>query len=155
MLSDTQCEVIKLKVARETDIPFLKESFEKKIIEKVIETVNPYLEPSMRAMCDSPYVDCLKIALREDIQSDEKRKLISHILRPVLADPLATSMNGILDVALVPEEVEQKVLEGVCRKIIDEFVEWTLGEIDETFSRRLQELRLAASAEEPREAEEE
>lgn len=141
MLSDRQCELVKLKVNESTDIPLLKESTEERIIEKVLEIVNPNLEPSLRSFCPDPYVDCLKIALQEGISSREKRKRISSILHEVMAKPLGEKVAGMIDVAMLPEYLEEKVLEGVCKKIVDEFVEWTVGEIDERFESRLQESR--------------
>lgn len=141
MLSERQCELVKLKVNAETDIPFLQESHEEKVIDKVLDIVNPKLEPAFRALCPKPYVDCLKIALAEGVPIEEKREKISAIMRVTLAEPLALSMAGSLDVSLVPEFMEERILGLVCRKIVDEFIEWTVGEIDERMNSRLEESR--------------
>lgn len=141
MLSEAQKELVTLKVNAETDLPLLSESTEERVIEKILDVVNDKLEPSLRAMCPEPYVDCLKIALAEGVPVTEKRAAISEILNPVLAQPLAVNMAGMVDVALVPEHLEERVMSVVCRKIIDEFVEWTVGEIDERLSERLQQSR--------------
>lgn len=155
MLTERQCELVTLKVNKETDIPFLKESMEEKIIEKVIEVVNSNLEPSLRSFCPTPYVDCLQIALREGIPVIEKRRQISEIMHEALAKPLGEKMAGLIDVALVPESMEEKVLGTVCKKIVDEFVEWTVGEIDERFETRLEQSRDIDFGNNPAEPEEE
>lgn len=130
-----------LKVNETTDLPFLKESAEEKIIEKVLSIVNPNIEPSLRSFCPDPYVDCLKIALQEGISGREKRKRICEILEEVLSKPLGERVAGMIDISFLPEYMEEKVLQGVCKKIVEEFVEWTVGEIDETFEKRLQQSR--------------
>lgn len=141
MLSENQRELISLKVNETTDIPFLNESAEDRIIDKVLERLNPYLEPSLRALCPDPYVNCLKIALQEDISSEEKRHQIGSILHPTLAEPLSKKMAGLVDISLVPESMEEQILSVVCRKIVDEFVEWTVGTINERFEQRLENTR--------------
>lgn len=150
MLSEKQRELIALKVNEDMDIPFFGESTEGRIIDKVIDTVDPHLEPAMRVLCPAPYVDCLKIALEEGSSVEDKRRRICEIMRPTLAEPLAREMAGVIDVAMVPENMEERVLEVVTRKIVEEFVEWTVGEIDERLSQRLESSRefAAASAEE-------
>lgn len=146
MLSENQRELISLKVNETTDIPFLNEATEDRIIDKVLERLNPYLEPSLRALCPDPYVNCLKIALQEGISSEEKRRQIGAILHPTLAEPLSKKMAGLVDISLVPESMEEKILAVVCRKIVDEFVEWTVGQINERFEQRLENTREFAAA---------
>lgn len=141
MLSERQCELVSLKVNEETDVPFLHESAEEKIIDKVLDIVNPNIEPSLRQFCPDPYVDCLKIALQDGLPSREKRKKICEILDDVLAKPLGDRVAGMIDISFLPERLEEKILQGVCKKIVEEFVEWTVGEIDETFEKRLQRTR--------------
>lgn len=126
MLSDAQCEVVKNRINADTDIPFLREETEGKIIDKVIDTLNPKIEPALRAICPKPYVDCLKLALDENIPVQEKRKQISRILRGELEQPLAQHLSGSMDVALIPEDVEEALMRQVAEKVIEEFVEWTV-----------------------------
>lgn len=142
MLSPGQCETIKNRVNAEADIPFLHEEAEGQIIAKVIDTLNPKMEPALRAICPAPYVDCLKLALQEGVPAADKRAAISRILRAELEEPLARELAGSVDVALVPEHVEHQLMRVVAQKTVDEFVEWTVGEIDDRM-----ETRLAASRE--------
>lgn len=144
MLSENQKEVIKNRINAETDIPFLRESTEDKIIRSVIETLNPHVEPALRQICPSPYVDCIKIALTEGIPTEQRRQQISAILREQLVDPLADQLNGKLDMALIPENMELRILEVFAKKIVDEFVEWTVAEIDERMGLSLTASREAA-----------
>lgn len=144
MLSENQKELIKLKVNESTDIPILNEDSEGRVIDKVIDRLSPHLEPSLLAICPAPYVQCIKIALQEGVSSDEKRRMISEILKPVLAIPLAKQMAGIVDIALLPEYMEESILSVICVKIVNEFVEWTVGEVNERFAQRLEHTREVA-----------
>lgn len=141
MLSERQCEVIVNRVNKDTDIPFLRESSEEKVIGKVVETLNEHLEPALRVICPRPYVECIKIALTEGVPIEERREKIARILDSELSAPLAREMNGKLDVDLIPESVEQRILDVCCKKIVEEMVEWTVGEIDDRLSERLEDSR--------------
>ncbi|CAN8067948.1 unnamed protein product [Agarophyton chilense] len=145
MLSDNQKEVIRNRVNAQTDIPFLRESTESALIDTVIDTLNPHIEPSLRQICPAPYVDCIKIALTESIPIEQRREQISIILQQQLVLPLASQLNGKLDVSLIPESVEQKLLTVLSSKIIDEFVQWTVAEIDERMQTSLVQSRDAAA----------
>lgn len=137
MLSENQKEIVINQVNAETDIPFMRESTESRIISKIVETLNPHIEPSLRSLCPAPYVDCLKLALQEGVPIEEKRLQISEILRGELAEPLADKLAGVLDVAMVPEEYEGRILAVVTQKLVEEMVEWCVGEIDERTGERL------------------
>lgn len=141
MLSENQCEVVKNRVNADADIPFLSEETEGKIIDKIIDKINPRIEPALRLICPAPYVDCLKIALAEGVDTAEKRRHICTILNGQLAEPLGTELSRSLDVGMVPEHVEQSVMEIVSKKIIEEMVEWTVAEIDERMAESLQASR--------------
>lgn len=144
MLSEAMCEVVKNRVNAETDIPLVREETEGKLIEKVLDVLNPKLEPALRAICPDPYVDCLKIALQEGVPTEQKRGQISQILRGQLQEPLARELAGNMDVALVPENMEENLMRVVSQKVIEEFVEWIVGELDERMDTRLQVSREAA-----------
>lgn len=145
MLTDSQLEIIKNRVNAEADIPLLREETEGKLIGKVLDYLNPKLEPALRAICPTPYVECLKIALTEGVPIEQKREQISAILRGELEQPLARELSGNMDVALVPESVEERVMKVVAQKTIEEFVEWTVGEVDERLQGRLQMSREMAA----------
>lgn len=136
MLSEKQCKVLGTSVNNDTDIPFMHEEAECLIIEKVIDKLNPHIEPALQAICPPEYVSCLKLALAEGIPLKEKRTKISCILRSVLSEPLANQLAGVLDFSLVPERLEQKLLNVVTNKLVEELVEWTVGEIDDHLGER-------------------
>lgn len=138
MLNDSQLEIIKNRVNAEADIPFIREETEGKIIAKVLDYLNPKLEPALRAICPPPYVECLKIALTDGPPIEQKRERISAILREELEQPLARELSGNMDVALVPESVEERVMQVVAQKTIEEFVEWTVAEVDDRLQGRLE-----------------
>jgi len=144
MLSENQKEVVKNRVNADADIPFMGEETEGRIIDHVIDHINPHIEPALRVLCPKPYVDCLKIALAEGEGIDTKRERICSILNGELAQPLAGELSRSMDVAMLPERWEEKVMEVVSKKIIEEMVEWTVAEIDERMESSLQRSREAA-----------
>lgn len=79
------------------------------------------------------YVRCIKLALNEDIHLKERKDQISDLLRGELSDPLTRQLNERVDCSILPENLEGQVLKIVSNKIIDKFVEWTVGEIEEHF----------------------
>lgn len=103
MLSEKQTECLVNNVNRDVNLPLVSEDHEEHIIERVFDKVNPLMEPALRGICGDPYVDCLKIALKEDIPLEAKHEAITKILRRVLAAPLAEKLNEMCDVPFVPE----------------------------------------------------
>lgn len=131
MLSEKQLEVVRNRANADLDLPLIGEDTEARLIDKVIEKLAPQLEPAMRAICPKPYVDCLKIALTEGIPMSDRRQRITEIMQGELSDPLARELNENVDADLVPERLEGKLMKVLTNKLIEEFVEWTVGEIDE------------------------
>lgn len=96
-----------------------------------MDALNPHVEPSLAAIMPRVYVDAIKTALCERMPIKERKEKISLLLRGELADPLSVELNKRIDSGILPEQVEGKVLGQVSNQIIEEFVEWTVGEIDE------------------------
>lgn len=117
------------------NLPFISENNEAKLIDKFVDVINPEVEPSLAAIIPRVYVDAVKVALSEHISLRERREKISRLLRSELANPLARELNSRIDSGILPENVEGKVLGAVANQIIEEFVEWTVGELDEEFRR--------------------
>lgn len=143
MLSEAQVRFLRDRVNEETDLPFINEDHEGKIIKVVIDAINPRMEPALRAIIPNPYVECLKLAISETTPTKEKRTRISLILRNELEQPLAEQLAGSVDVAIVPEDVEERLMRVVAKKIIEELVEWTVGELDERMRERIKDAQPA------------
>eukprot|EP00752_Nemacystus_decipiens_P018633 g16707.t1 len=131
MLNERQTQVVIRKVNEDLDIPLLSEGREAKIIGKLVEKIMPKVEPSMQAIMPEVYVRCIKAALDEAHSIKSRRKHISTLLRAELSEPLSRQLNERVDVSIIPEKWEGKALKIVANKVIDEFVEWTVGEVDE------------------------
>lgn len=100
-----------------------------------MDRIAPHVEPALRAIAPDVYVDALKIALSEDIAIEDRRSRIARILRGELGQPLTRELNERMDSSILSESMEEKALKVVSYKIIDELVDWTVGEIDEKLSR--------------------
>eukprot|EP00904_Undaria_pinnatifida_P010694 jgi/Undpi1/6755/HiC_scaffold_21.g09234.m1 len=131
MLNDRQKQVLVKKVNEDLDIPWVTEGIEERIINKLVDRVAPKVEPSLLAIMPAVYVACIKLALDETVPLQERKDRISELMRAELAGPLARELNLRVDVKLVPEKMEGAVLKVVSKKVIDEFVEWTVGHVSE------------------------
>lgn len=102
-----------------------------KIIAKLVSKISPHVEPALRAIMPEVYVDCLRIALTEGVPADDRRKQISDKLIGELEPGLTRGLDERIDSSFVPDMWEDNLLKLVSTKIIKEFVEWTVGELDE------------------------
>lgn len=141
MLSESQQEVLVNRVNADVNLPLMGEDFEEKVIEKIVTKVSPLVEPALRTFLPDPYVDCMKIALQEGIPVAERRLEIAKILRGEIAEPLARELNQNCDAEFVPEKLEGVVFKAISNKFVDEFVEWTVSEIDERMQGSLEASR--------------
>jgi len=141
MLSEKQQEVLINRANKDVDLPLVDEDFEERMMEKVVHKVNPLLEPAMLAFMPEPFVRCIKIALSDGVDVDEKRAQIQEIMRREVGKPLSKELNERVDVGLVPERLEGKIFEAIANKFVDGFVEWTVGEIDERVNSSLEASR--------------
>ncbi len=124
------------------------EDHESRLIEKVISTVTPVAEKSFRAFLPDCYVDCLKIALTETIPIEERRSQITTILQREIAQPLAIHLNENCDARFIPERLEAKMFKVIAEKLVEEMVEWCVGEIDDRLQQSLNKSREQAQSQE-------
>lgn len=124
-------KVVVDKVNADLDIPWVSERREEAIIKKLVNKIAPKVEPALLAIMPTVYVTCIKLALNESLSVKERRSQISDLLRAELSVPLSRELNERVDCSLVPEKIEGKVLKVVANKVIDEFVEWTVGEVSD------------------------
>lgn len=111
-----------------------------RIINKLVEKINPHIEPALRAIIPDIYVDCLRIALTEGVSAKDRRKQISSKLIEELEPGLTQGLNDRIDSRAIPDMWEDDLLRQVSKKIIKEFVEWTIGELDERLARSYEEV---------------
>lgn len=126
-----QKKVVVEKVNADLNIPLLTEGMEGRLIDNVMDRVVPELESSLLGLMPSVYVSCIKLALAEAVPLDERKERIADMLRAELSAPLTKVLNERIDMTLVPEHLEGVVLKVVSDKMIDLYVEWTVGEFTE------------------------
>ncbi|CAM9930786.1 unnamed protein product [Laminaria digitata] len=126
-----QKKVVVERVNADLNIPLLTEGMEGRLIDNVMDRVVPELESSLLGLMPSVYVSCIKLALAEAVPLDERKERIADMLRAELSAPLTKVLNERIDMTLVPEHLEGVVLKVVSDKMIDLYVEWTVGEFTE------------------------
>lgn len=134
MLSERQKAVMVEKINDDINLPLVSEEREERLIAKLVDKLVPKVEPSLLAIIPEVYVMCIKLALDENIPIKERRKSISDKLRAELSEPLSRQLNERVDCSMIPERVEGQVLKIVANKVIDQFVDWTVGEVNEHFT---------------------
>lgn len=131
MLSERQKELIVAKVNAEIDLVFISERREEKIINKIVDLLEPLFEPALRAIISHDHVHCIKVALNESLDVDERATRISSVMRGEMSEPLSRELDRRIDSHLLPRRVEASFFRTIANKIIDEFVEWTVGKVDD------------------------
>lgn len=131
MLNDRQRQVVIDNVNEDINLPFVSEEREERGIAKLVDKILPQVEPALNMLMPTVYVTCIRLALNEELSLKERRDQISDIMRNELADPLAKQLNEHIDCSNIPEGLEGKVLKVVANKMIDNFVEWTVGKVEE------------------------
>lgn len=134
MLNDRQRGVLITRINEDVDLPLISERREERMIEKIFELIGPKVEPSLRFLLPEVYVDSIKLALDESLELDQRVRRISDLMRGELAEPLSRELNARVDCPVVPEKVEGMFLKFFSKKLISEFVEWTVGKVDEKLS---------------------
>lgn len=119
------------KVNEDVNLPLVSEVREERMIQRIVETISPMVEPSLKMLMPDIYVTCIKLALNEELSRKEREEQISDIMRGELSDPLTHQLNERVDLRFVPEGLEGVMLKIVSNKIIDEFVERTVGKVSE------------------------
>lgn len=131
MLNERQQKVIVARVNEDVDLPLLSEEREERMIEKIMDKIEPHVEPALGRLMPEVYLTCIKLALNEELHVKERRKLISKLLRGELAGPLSRELNERVDIRFIPERLEGMLLKVVANKVIDEFVDTTVGGVDD------------------------
>lgn len=80
------------------------------IIRKLVERINPAIEPSLRVIMPDIYVECIRIALQEGVSAAQRREQISERLCGELEPGLTRELNERVDSSLVPDRWEDDLL---------------------------------------------
>lgn len=127
-------QVVVRKINEDVNLPFVNEEGEEHYIEKLIEKIIPNVEPALDMLIPTIYITCIKLALDENLSLKERRSQITDILREELSEPLSRELNERVDISMIPEGLEGQVLKIVANKVLGEFVEWTVGEVEDKLS---------------------
>ncbi|OSX75273.1 hypothetical protein BU14_0243s0008 [Porphyra umbilicalis] len=141
MLSERQKEVVVRKANEEIDLPFVSERRESRAIEKVVERLNPELEPALLQFMPKINVEMIRLLLDERKSVKERRERLVDLVLEQAAEPLTAALNERVDVAFLPERAESVVLRKVVERMLKEVVEWTVSEVDESVTKELEEIR--------------
>jgi len=137
-LNKRQLEVLIDDIKKDVQIPLLADRMEDKIVRKMVENIAPKLEPSLRKLFSQEYVDCLKIALDEELSVKERRRSIASMMREKIAGPLAIELSEESDepdstMRHIPSKVKEPFFKVAANKFVDELIEWTVGAVDKKF----------------------
>ena len=133
MLNERQRHVAITRLNEEIDVPLVSEGREEEMVEKMFDRVMPHVEPSLSKILPEVWLNCIKLVLNEELDVKDKTDQISEMVRGEYSEPLSRELNERIDVSLIPEGIEGKMLKILSNKVLDEIVEWTVGEFDEKF----------------------
>jgi len=118
-----------------------RERRESRAIEKVVERLNPELEPALLQFMPKINVEMIRLLLDEKKSVKERRERLVDLVLEQAAEPLTAALNERVDVAFLPERAESVVLRKVVERMLKEVVEWTVNEVDESVTKELEETR--------------
>lgn len=139
MLSERQVEVVVRKANEEVDLPFVSEGRESRLIAKVVERINPELEPSLLRVMPKINVEMIKLLLAEGMPLKTRRARLVDLVHEQLAEPLTEALNERVDVSMLPERAEGKVMRKIVERLLEEMVDWSVSEVDERVAEELAE----------------
>ena len=132
MLSERQVQIIIQKVNEDVDLPLMSDNREGKIIDKLVRTLIPHLEASLNVVCGDAYTRAIKMALNESMPNKQRCKEVTAILNSELSAPLCRELSERSDAQrFLGARLEGTAMKVVSDKMISEFVEWIVGEVDE------------------------
>eukprot|EP01012_Entosiphon_sulcatum_P062305 TRINITY_DN8852_c0_g1_i3.p1 TRINITY_DN8852_c0_g1~~TRINITY_DN8852_c0_g1_i3.p1 ORF type:complete len:295 (-),score=83.31 TRINITY_DN8852_c0_g1_i3:126-1010(-) len=118
LLSERQMQIIARKVNDSIDIPLLSERREEKIFLSIVHSVNDRLEAALRDHLPGHYVELVRSLLNDHISPDEKKQQVNAVLRGNWQTPLTDAVNRNIDIPLLGEGHETKVLYKVIDYIL-------------------------------------
>lgn len=134
MLSERQIQRVINKVNEDVDLPLMTEKGEEKIIEKSVRHLLVHMEPSLNSICGSVYTRAIKTALNASMSSQQRSKEVTRLLQGEMAAPLARDLAERSDIQnYIGLRLESSAMKSISEKIIEEFVEWLIVEVDEKF----------------------
>lgn len=110
------------------------------MISKVVERINPELEPSLLSFMPEINVEMLKLLLAEGMPLKTRRARLVDLVHRQLAAPLTEALNERVDVSMLPERAEGKVMRKIVERLLEEAVEWSVNSVDETVAEELAEV---------------
>lgn len=122
-----------------TSVVPAREGRESRLIAKVVERVNPELEPSLLSIMPSINVEMIKLLLAEGMPLKTRRARLVDLVHQQLAEPLTEALNERVDVSMLPERAEGKVMRKIVERLLEEVVEWSVSEVDKTVAEELAE----------------
>lgn len=121
-------------------LSFVREGRESRLISKVVERINPELEPSLLSFMPEINVEMLKLLLAEGMPLKTRRARLVDLVHRQLAAPLTEALNERVDVSMLPERAEGKVMRKIVERLLEEAVEWSVNSVDETVAEELAEV---------------
>lgn len=95
--------------------------------------------PLCRVLPRGLYLEMIKLLLAERMPLKTRRARLVDLVHKQLAEPLTEALNERVDVSMLPERAECKVMRKVVERLLEEIVDWSVAEVDERVSEELAE----------------
>merc|ERR1712032_1099252 len=110
LLSKSQADIVVDRINAAVDIPLLTESMERKLIAGIVGMLNPLLKDALASCLSINMLEAVTVLLDETKPRDEKGDLIRGSLDRAVQEPLVTFLHGKIDMTVIPDALEKKVL---------------------------------------------
>mmetsp|Transcript_16722 Transcript_16722/g.47586 ORF Transcript_16722/g.47586 Transcript_16722/m.47586 type:complete len:218 (+) Transcript_16722:59-712(+) len=122
LLSDHQLSTVIDRVNEGINLWGFSEECERSIIEPPARQVNGFLRESLQSFMAEAWVKVVSVLLDETLPPGEKTSVVQGIIREQLQDPLVVALNGRIDIPILTEGVEARLLELMVSKVLDSIV---------------------------------
>lgn len=122
LLSDGQVDVIIDRINKNVDVWFLSEAMEREVIKRPVVEVNGMLKECLRSFMQEDWVLAIEVILDETLPTEAKTSTLQAVIDRQLRDPLVVALNGKINLPLIGESAEQRILLEIVGRILDSIV---------------------------------
>jgi hypothetical protein len=132
LLSDRQVSCVVDRINETVDLWLLSEATERSIIEPPVRKTNEVLKESLQAFMAEDWVTAIATLLDDNKAPEAKTAEIQDIIAKNIRQPLIEQLNGRIDVPVLSEGMEEKLLGVIVEKVLDQIVELSVVGMEQT-----------------------
>jgi len=132
LLSQSQVDIVIDRINESVNIWGLSESVERNIIEAPVTLVNGKLKEALASFMVEDWHQSIQVLLDETAAPDAKRDKLKDIFDRQLREPLAQALNGVIDIPMIGEGMEDKLFHMIVDKVLATVISTAVLSLEKT-----------------------